>query len=276
MDAVGRVYAFYESFAGEKRVIGRSVCGQPLVALHVGGQGKQLLFQYAIHAREWVTALLALAHIKEGVPRGGAWFIPLANPDGAALSLRGEKFLRTLPPHRAELLRRVNGGRDYSLWKANAAAVDLNVNFDAAWGAGAANVRAPAPENYIGPAPFSEPESRALRDFTLSVRPAATVSYHTKGREIYWEFGQRGQALRRDEALARALAERTGYRARVITGSAGGYKDWCIRALGIPAFTIEAGSDALRHPLGEHSLPSLLEENGGVPALLCELLAQET
>ena len=72
------------------------------------------------------------------------------------------------------------------------------------------------------------------------------------------------------------LAERTGYRARVITGSAGGYKDWCIRALGIPAFTIEAGSDALRHPLGEHSLPSLLEENGGVPALLCELLAQET
>lgn len=272
MDAVDRVFAFYESWRGEKRVIGRSVCGQPIVALHAGGEGKQLLLQYAIHAREWITALIALEHAARGVPRGGAWILPISDPDGAALALRGEAFLRALPPGRREFLININNSADFSLWKANADAVDLNVNFDAAWGTGVQNVRFPAPGNYIGPAPFSEPESRALRDFTLAVRPAATVSYHTKGAEIYWEFGQSGEALARDEALALALAAETGYRSRIIAGSAGGYKDWCIRTLGIPAFTIEAGNDALAHPVGEKALPELLGENAGVPGLLAELL----
>lgn len=275
MDAVGTVYDFYGKYGGEKCVIGSSVCGQPIVAMHVGGQGKQLLFQYAIHAREWVTSLLALEHIMRGVPCGGAWFVPLANPDGAALSLRGDGFLCRLSSSRADFLRRVNGEEDFSLWKANAEAVDLNVNFDADWGSGEANLRTPAPANYIGPAPFSEPEARSLRDFTLRVRPAAAVSYHTKGGEIYWEFGQRGGSLLRDKRLAAALAEHTGYRARMISGSAGGYKDWCIRTLGIPAFTVEAGGDSLSHPLREEALPALVRENAGVPALLAELLAQE-
>ena len=69
MDALQKVYAFYESCGGEKRVIGRSVCGQPIVALFVGEKGyPQLIVQYAIHAREWVTALLAPEHIRRGVP----------------------------------------------------------------------------------------------------------------------------------------------------------------------------------------------------------------
>lgn len=245
----------------------------PVWALFAGGQGRPLLLlQYAIHAREWVTALLALEHIRRGVPCGGAWFVPLANPDGAALSLRGENFLDALPVRRREFLLRVNGGSDFSLWKANAEAVDCNVNFDADWGRGAQNVTSPAPANYIGRAPFSAPETRALRDFTLLLRPDATVSYHTKGGEIYWEFGQTGSARARDERIAALLAANTGYRSRVIRGSAGGYKDWCIRALGIPAFTVEAGSEALPHPLGEGALPQIAAENARVPALLSEIL----
>lgn len=272
MDALQKVYAFYESYGGEKRVIGRSVCGQPIVALFVGEKGyPQLIVQYAIHAREWVTALLAPEHIRRGVPRGGCWFLPCTNPDGAALALRGEAFLQTLPRERAEWLRRVGGG-GFRLWKANANAVDLNVNFDADWGRGVQNVRAPAPENYIGAAPFSEPETRALRDFTLEVSPDATVSYHTKGEEIYWHYGQTGEREARDGALAEALARATGYAARRIAGSSGGYKDWCIQACGIPAFTIEAGRESAAHPLGEAELPQLLGANADVPAVLSEEL----
>ena len=49
MDALQKVYAFYESCGGEKRVIGRSVCGQPIVALFVGEKGyPQLIVQYEI------------------------------------------------------------------------------------------------------------------------------------------------------------------------------------------------------------------------------------
>ena len=272
MDAVDIVYRFYGRYRGEKRTIGSSACGMPIAALFVGEGEPRILLQYAIHAREWVTSLLALDHIARGVPFGTAAFVPLANPDGAALALRGERFLQTLPECRADFLRRINGGPDFSLWKANANAVDLNVNFDAEWGKGVCNVRAPAAENYIGAQPFSEPETRALRDFTRAFRPAATVSFHTKGQEIYWEFGQKGAARSRDKKMAETLAAAAGYRAKHVRGSCGGYKDWCIRALGIPAFTIEAGSDALSHPLGEDRLPQLIAECGGVPALVSEMV----
>lgn len=270
MDAVERVYAFYERYRGEKFVFGRSVCGAPLVALFAGKHEYPLiLVQCAIHAREWVTALLALEQIARGMSCGGAYFVPLSNPDGAKLALRGEAFVRTLPPARARLLRRLGG---FSLWKANARAVDLNVNFDAGWGRGTRNVFAPAPENYVGTRPFSEPETRALRDLTLRLRPDATVSFHTKGREIYWEYGQCGGAAARDEALAAVLAEETGYAPARAAGSHGGYKDWCVQALGIPSFTVEAGADEREHPLGEDALGEIAAECAGVPARLAEAM----
>ena len=273
MDAVQTIYRFYQSYGGEKRILGASACGFPIVALFVGRhEYPQILVQYGIHGREWVTSLLAPEQLLFGLTRGGAWFVPLANPDGALLSRYGEGFLQQLPPRRAQFLRVVNEGLDLSLWKANANAVDLNVNFPAGWGEGVRNVRSPAPENYIGRRPLSEPESALLYRFTLEVRPDATISYHTKGEEIYWEYFQQGERLRRDEALALALAKETGYAAKRISGSGGGYKDACIRALRIPAFTIEAGRDSLSHPLSERDFPDILAKNIGAVRRLSEEL----
>ena len=273
MDAVQKIYRFYQGYGGEKRILGASACGLPIVALFAGRhEYPQLLVQYGIHGREWVTSLLAPEQLLYGLTRGGAWFVPLANPDGALLSVYGEEFLKQLSPRRAQFLRRVNGERDFSLWKANANAVDLNVNFPAGWGEGVRNVRAPAPENYIGRRPLCEPESALLFRFTLEVRPDATISYHTKGEEIYWEYFQQGERLRRDEALARALAKETGYAAKRISGSGGGYKDMCIRALKIPAFTVEAGRDSLSHPLSERDFPEILAKNIGAVRRLSEEL----
>lgn len=273
MDAVQKVYRFYQSYGGEKRILGASACGLPIVAMFAGRhEYPQLIVQYAMHGREWITSQLAAEHLLYGLTRGGAWFVPLANPDGALISLCGEEFLKQLPPRREQYLRAVNGDREFSLWKANGNAVDLNVNFPAGWGDGVKNVRAPAPENYIGKRPLSEPESAALYRFTLEVRPDATISYHTKGEEIYWEFFQQGERLQRDEFLAGALAAETGYAAKRIAGSGGGYKDFCVRALKIPAFTIEAGRDCLSHPLGEGEFQGILAKNFGVVRRLSEEL----
>ncbi len=251
MNVYEQISAFYGNYRGEKTVFGKSVEGRDLYAFHIGSSsGAQILSQYAIHAREWVTALLSLYHIRRGLPKGGAWVIPLMNPDGAVLCQAGEK-----PQER---LVSLNGGEDFSLWKANARAVDLNVNFDARWGTGASNLKRPAPANYIGVCPHSEPEVRALVSFTLQIRPAATVSWHTKGEEIYWEFHQSRKQRRRDRALAAVLAESTGYPLVTVKNSAGGYKDWCIEKLKIPAFTVEVGSDALSHPLGKTALPEIV------------------
>ncbi len=251
MNVYEEISSFYQSFAGPKRVVGKSVGGRNIYALHIGAKsGPQVISQYAIHGREWVTGLLALYHVRRGVSRGGVWVLPLTNPDGALLSEVGSSSV----PAGTDFF---GAAADLPRWKANLAGVDLNVNFCARWGTGTQNLRRPSFANYIGPRPFSEPETIALRDFTLEVMPAATVSWHTKGEEIYWEFHQPSARRRRDKKLAKVLSASTGYPLVTVTGSAGGYKDWCIEALKIPAFTVEVGPDALTHPLGREALPAL-------------------
>lgn len=269
MNVYDEVSLFYRNFRGEKQVFGRSAEGRELFALFIGGHGSPLgISQYAIHGREYVTALLALAHAKRGAERGGVWILPMTNPDGALLS---EVGLSAASAERRARLLSLNGGKyDFSLWKANAEGVDLNVNFDARWGTGEQNIRTPAPENYIGEAPFCAPESLALKRFTEAVKPDFTVSWHTKGEELYWRFHQPPVRAVRDKKLAKVLSSATGYPLREAKNSAGGYKDWCIEKLKIPAFTVEAGRSALAHPLGREQLRELCEKCGGALAALCE------
>lgn len=253
------IEAFYRGYRGEKRIVGKSAEGRDLFALLVGTHTRPVgIATYAMHAREWVTAYLAMQHVRRGLVTGAVWIVPLVNPDGALLVQEGAEAVRG---EERERLCVMNGGTDFSLWKANARGVDLNVNWDAKWGTGAQNVRFPAPANYIGPAPCSEPETRALRDFTLQVRPDFTLSYHTKGEVVYWHFHQPPLRARRDRRLAEVLSRVTGYPLAEARGSAGGYKDWCVEKLKIPAFTVEAGRDELSHPLGLRALPDILEKN---------------
>lgn len=259
MNVYDAVSLFYNRYRGEKLVYGKSAEGRNLYAMFLGTRGGAVgLSQYAIHAREWITAMLGLEHVRRGVSRGGVWILPLTNPDGALLATEGIESVRR---ERRSALIELNGGDDFSLWKANVEAVDLNVNFAARWGTGKCNSRIPAGENYVGTEPFCAPESRHLRDFTLRVQPNYTVSWHTKGEEIYWKFHQTGERLQRDLRLARVLSGSTGYPLREAVGSAGGYKDWCVEKLRIPAFTVEAGNDTHTHPLGFSALPELLEKN---------------
>lgn len=213
---------FYKNYDGRKCVIGYSLKGKDIFAFHIGSPtGRQFIATYAIHGREWITAKLALKHIKIGVKNGGGWIIPLVNPDGVAIS---------------ESVR--------AMWKANARGVDLNCNFDADWGSGRLNTKRRGGENCIGDCPFSESETKALKNFTEKIRPYVTFSFHTKGEEIYWEYNGSG-----DRSGAEIIEKVTGYTPLVIRGSAGGYKDWCIQKLQIPAYTIECGADDLEHPI---------------------------
>ena len=216
------VKKFYQSYPGKKCVIGYSFRGREIFAFHVGeSYGKQFIAIYAVHGREWITARLAIKHIKKGIKSGGGWVIPLVNPDGAMISQEREP-----------------------MWKANARGVDINCNFDADWGYGRLNTRVRGSENCIGDYPFSESETTAVKNFTTKIRPYVTLSFHTKGGEIYWEYNGRG-----DLRGAQILAKSTGYKPRRIYGSCGGYKDWCIQKLHIPAYTIECGDDRLSHPI---------------------------
>ena len=259
MDIYERIVKFYEGIAAEKTEIGKTLFGRTMYAVKVGHGSPVGLVQCAMHGREFITARLAIEQYRVGVSRGSCWFIPLVNPDGALLS---EVGIFTAPSEIRRYLMDISGGEDFSLWKANGRGVDLNVNFDAKWGTGVKNVRRPSVESYVGEYPFSELESLALKRFTEKVKPDYTVSYHTKGEEIYWYFSQSPRTCPRDLRLAKVLSTATGYPLATAEGSAGGYKDWCIERLGIPAFTVEVGQDELSHPLGEGALQDIIEKNG--------------
>ncbi len=259
MDIYEKVQKFYRNVKTEKLVIGKSYFERELFAVKIG-EGKPVgIAQYGIHGREYITAELAFAHYQKGVLQGSLWLLPLTNPDGALLSQIG---LTSAPKERRDLLLFYNGGReDFALWKANGRGVDLNVNFPARWGSGVKNIRTPASENYIGEYPFSESETLAIKRFTEEIQPDYTVSYHTKGEEIYWYFYQSLYTCPRDKRLAEVLSRSTGYSLAQAKGSAGGYKDWCIQKWKIPAFTVEVGADTFSHPLQENALPQILKNN---------------
>ena len=259
MDIYQKTEDFYQKVNTEKDVIGKSLFGRNLYAVKLGQGSPVGIAQYGIHGREYITTQLAFAHYDRGIFKGSLWLIPLANPDGALLSERGLSSVEDT--QRKRRLLALNGSEDFSLWKANGRGVDLNVNFPVRWGEGTKNVLVAGSENFIGEAPFSELETLALKKFTEKIRPDYTLSYHTKGEEIYWYFNQSFCDSERDRSLAEILSRSTGYKIAYATGSVGGYKDWCIEKFHIPAFTIEAGRDEWTHPLGEEALKELIERN---------------
>lgn len=258
-----------KNLGAETGSIGRSLCGNEIFFVHMGPQnGNRMIITGGIHARENVSALLVIKQAYNSLDIAtGMYFVPMLNPDGALLIEKGADAVGEY----ASFVRKVNGGDDFSLWKANARAVDLNINFDAKFGRGKGNLTYPAPHGYIGERPFSEPETAALRDFTLSVKPIYTVSYHALGREVYWDFGQHDM---RDRTMAKRIADYLGYKA--VDGdlsSAGGYKDWCV-TIGIPGVTIEIGRDGLTHPLSEADVAEDIERNIDMPVKLAEMYGE--
>ena len=267
------------NFGVETGNIGQSVLDQCIPYVFVGKKGGNcLVVQGGIHAREHLTSLLVVCLAKHLVKNshllvdGGIYFVPMVNPDGVCLCQPGVDFA----PHLAKQLVKINGkhGKDFSLWKANVRGVDLNVNFPANWGKGTSNVFEPSWQNYVGQHPCSEPETKALVDFTNFVKPVATLSYHLKGEEIYWEFGQTGQRLERDKRLAHGISRYTGYSVCTPKGSVGGYKDWCVQSLGIPSFTVEVGSDKFSHPFPYSQFATILKQNLDLPRRLLNSVAR--
>lgn len=252
---------------------GKSVLGKNLLATHLGSyEGNQIVIQGSIHAREYITTLLMLEQVKylnsQGLNvSGGIYFLFMTDPDGVEIVLDS---INSAPCEitKQYLILGNNNSTDFSQYKANINQVDLNTNFDADWGQGAQNVFCPNSENFCGFYPDSEREVQSLINFTLKNRPLLTISYHSKGEVIYYGFqGESAENLERDRQIGNRLAEETGYQLILTENSTGGYKDWCIRKLQIPAYTIEVGRNELPHPIGVEYLAEIFEQNRYVPEL---------
>lgn len=229
------------------------------------GNPHSLIFG-GIHARECVTADVVMRlydNYDESLP--AICFVPLVNPDGAMLvkySLDGAEFSSR------EFLKRVNNNStDFSKWKANGRAVDLNVNFDADFGKGESNVFYPAPENYVGERPFSEPETLAMKKLTEKFGFKAAMCLHTKGNLIYYGY----KKLKCYKNYVKMIAAATGLPSVTSDGSAGGYKDWFLKNGFGFSITAELGDDCLFHPISRDYTAEFAKILENTPKILAKI-----
>lgn len=248
----------------ESKIIGRSVGGRELKAWFWGSGRARILINGGHHGNEWLASRALdkyIGQLASNNPeslglralegRLRLCIVPEVNPDGIAIAAaRASKEDTEL----AEAISRKYPHIPFPTgWKADLNGVDLNLNYPAGWSNAVLNkvalgINGPAPRDWPGPSPFSEPETRAMAALTRVFDPCMTISLHSQGREIYWNYGD--MEPRHSQAIAQAMAAASGYTAMRTPPEAGygGYKDWFIERWSRPGFTVELGS-------GENPLP---------------------
>lgn len=268
----------------ELHVIGESVYKRPIYAVKMGHGIPTTFVNGAHHAREWMTATLNMYYIekyaetyygkqqlgqyniRQLLQQTSIWFVPMVNPDGVTLQQKG---LSAFPKEDHGSLRYMNqGSSDFTRWKANARGVDLNRQYEALWKDVRADPGRPNYMNYKGPSPYSEPEAKAIRDFSYEIDPEVAISYHSAGKIIYWNFLQQGERYKRDRQYADQISQLTGYSLvfpkRIPSG--GGYTDWFVSEFKRPAYTPEIGTYPGQRHLPLAAFPTVWKENRLVPA----------
>ena len=124
--------------------------------------------------------------------------------------------------------------------------MDLNLQFPAEWKRAketkyAQGFTKPAPRDFVGEGPLTQPEALALYNFTLEHNFNLSISYHTQGEEIYWQFLDYNPPDSR--RIGEIFARVSGYRLADVpyNSSFAGYKDWFIQNYNKPGYTVEAG-----------------------------------
>ena len=136
--------------------------------------------------------------------------------------------------------------------------VDLNRNYGVDWNKEGGSSPDPCAENYRGAFPFSEPETRAIRDFLSSHRHSIKFVYnfHAFGNMYLWPYnGQSPNTLGTVNpdvlSVFNEIWEDSSFPAGTLRGNAwdslrytssGEQSDWILGELGIPSICPEIGS----------------------------------
>ena len=225
-------------------VLGFSQGGTPLVVFHLGSGDTRLFVLGGQHGGpEHNTIVLAGAILDyytnnlDQIPAGaGLDVLVVANPDGDAIGSR--LFLSGVDPNR-------NWGS--SDWQSDTYA--SNGVFRVGLG---------------GPRPFSEQETRALRDWLLKTRPFFTINYHSIGGFV---FGQSGGRI---GDLVQAYVDASGY---YHPASGGASRVLGYRTSGtMSVWQREQNLGALFVELGSFGDPELDQNMAGLRAVIARLV----
>lgn len=250
--------AMYPSLVSARVSIGTTHEGRGLWMIEIGDhpgvdEGEPEVFLNALHHAREPQGMASLLHAVwsalDGYGTDPVWtrlldtrrifVLPVLNPDGyvhnATTQPGGGGMWR--------LNRRLNGD--------GSVGVDLNRNYGWEWGfddAGSSPV--PGSQTYRGPAPFSEPETAAVRDWMADRAVRLALNTHTFGDLFIYPWGYVPDLYTPDSAAfvdaARVMTEANGFLAG--TGNQtvgyltnGTSDDWMYGELGVLAFTPEIG-----------------------------------
>ena len=158
------------------------------------------------------------------------------------------------------------------LWKANAAGVDINRNFDIGWDADWGKA-VPALGSYRGASPESEPETKAIRQVAESEDFECTINYHAKGQVIYFDsYGMEKENANVCKKWAQLVSNICRYDLSAAAkptelSEYGSFGELVHLSYDKPGFTIEIGRYTC--PLDSSEFPAVFERNRETWAAVC-------
>ncbi|MDZ4806272.1 MAG: M14 family zinc carboxypeptidase, partial [Candidatus Eisenbacteria bacterium] len=202
--------------------IGTSRQARPIRAFRITDESQpaqsrpRVLYTSLTHAREpgGMQALLAfMSRLIEGygvdpnltclVNSRELWFVPVVNPDGYEYNRQTWVSTGAFGLWRKNL--RDNNG-DFTITSADG--VDLNRNFGFRWGHdNIGSSPTASSQTYRGPSSFSEPETRALRDFANARGFTTADNYHTYAEICIYPWGYIAPACPDSTFLTRMAEE---------------------------------------------------------------------
>jgi len=192
------MYTDYPNLITQKVSIGNTIEGKPIYMVKISDNPTinenepQVLYTALHHAREpesMEQMIFFMFFLLENygtdpeatylINNREIYFIPVLNPDG----------------YEYNHITNPNGG---GMWRKNrrnnvgSYGVDLNRNYGpySYWNSSyGGSSTSPSSDTYRGTAPFSEPETAALRDFLATKNFSNTLNYHTYGNYLIYPYG---------------------------------------------------------------------------------------
>ncbi|MCY4644780.1 MAG: M14 family metallopeptidase [Bacteriovoracales bacterium] len=206
-----------------------------------------ILFIGSHHAREHLSTevpLLLAQHLADSydsdptirklIETRDIYIAPVLNIDGKLYDIKGKKYKRW---------RKNRAVIEHS----KARGVDLNRNYSYGWGTGGSS-KNPGSDVYMGPKPFSEPETEAIKNF-IETAPHIRIllSYHTYGELILYPWGGSknnigGRDQKIFEKMAWDMSQWNGYtpmKSSDLYIASGDTCDWAYGVHQIYCFTFE-------------------------------------
>lgn len=266
--------------------IGKSVQDRDIRAVHVSRFRGEKAPKYRMiilgghHSREWLahaTTMCITERFIRGIEKKGSRHhkllsymtlsvIPMGNPDGFVKTHSGSRMNRK-----------------------NANGVDLNRNWDIAWGTGSEASASPGADNYPGKGPWSEPESKAYRDFITKYSEGLKGFFdiHAFIPAIMSPYGyKRGRHPKASEyaALMKKMSDamtgpgmqkyRTGPIHKVVYTASGSSADWVDDKFGAFSFGTEVRGRSFAEPASQIK-PSCDENEAAILAFLEEVIPMD-